>query len=85
MKRIFVSSVLPRVQSLLQKRRFEVNNILRRLCEDYGFHFVENDNMTLRDHICHDGTHLNVDGTIQLARNYLFALNNVKFRRNASV
>ena len=72
---IFISSVLPRQLVYLQKRRKELNGILRNLCIVHNFVFIDNENIILREHILKDGVHLNDSGTILLARNFLNNLN----------
>ena len=59
-----------------QGNRHRLNIVLRELCGENEFQFVENDDIVLRPHGHHDGVHLNEDGTEALHRNLLFALNN---------
>ena len=47
----------------------------RTLCKENNFIFIENDNIILRDHGHHDGTHLNYEGSDILRDNLLDALN----------
>ena len=75
---VLISSVLPRSDALFQGNRHRLNIILRELCEENGFMFVENGDIVLRAHGHHDGVHLNKDGSELLHRNLLFALNNTR-------
>ena len=74
-KEIWISSVLPRSSAVYQGRRSQLNKILKDLCYLYDFKFIENENIVIRNHILKDGVHLNNEGTIQLARNFLRCLN----------
>ena len=51
-----------------------MNNILQQLCRTHGFVFVDNGNITV-DHLQRDGIHLTEEGSVILANNYLFYLN----------
>ena len=75
MSKVFISSVLARQLAYLQSRRKELNDILRNLCLLHNFTFIENENIILKEHILKDGVHLNNNGTVLLARNFLKHLN----------
>ena len=59
----------------MERRRTELNRLLKEMCYDLGFIFIDNDNIML-EHL-YDGVHLNHDGSDILAINFLHALNNV--------
>ena len=73
---VLISSIMPRLDALFQENRHRLNNNLRKLCEENGFMFVENDDIILSAHGHHDGVHLNEEGSDLLHRNLLFAFNN---------
>ena len=72
---IYISSVLPRSSFYLQLKRKELNTILRDLCEENDFIFIDNKNIILSEHISNDGVHLNNVGSDLLANNFLHHLN----------
>ena len=73
---VCISSILPRGYSIFQRNRRFLNNILRELCVEHGFTFIENDNIFYSDHIdIKDSVHLNSAGTEILTRNLLEVLN----------
>ena len=74
-KRVYVSSILPRQSFFYQIQRKKVNDVLRRRCRACGFIFIENDNIIMKDHVTSDGVHLNVSGSRLLCRNILQCLN----------
>ena len=72
---VFISSLLPRESFFYQLRWKEINDILREECRINGFVFIENRNIILSEHICHDGVHLNAIGSSLLCKNILCYLN----------
>ena len=76
-KNILVSSVMPRNIPYMQFRRRQLNNLLRDLCTENNFTFIDNDNIVLSEHISGDGVHLNRDGTNMLSENFLDYLNRI--------
>ena len=72
---IFISSVTLRKQMYVQRRCQELNDFLRELCKLHGFIYLDNSNIKL-EHLF-DGTHLNHEGSVILANNYLYYLNSV--------
>ena len=70
-KRVVVSSVLPREDFYFQLHRLELNNLLRDLCVINNFEFLENSMLALSHHVHSDGVHLNTVGSDILASNYL--------------
>ena len=78
-EQVCISSVLPRKDLKFQVSRHELNEMLRSSCEVNGFHFMENDNIVLRDHIQRgDGVHLNDEGNYLLEVNILDAFSNME-------
>ena len=72
---VYISSILPRSEPKFQVNRHRVNNILRERCKEYGFIFIENDDIILSKHVLSDGVHLNDSGSLLLHHNLLAALN----------
>ena len=58
----------------LQKRCYELNDILERRCKGRNFVFIKNNNISL-SHLKNDGVHLGKFGTELMANNYLDVLN----------
>ena len=81
-KTIYISSVLTRKPKFMQERCVELNNFLRELCKIHGFIFMENGNITT-EHLQYDGVHLSNEGSIILANNYLFYLNDDNYCRDS--
>ena len=73
--KVIISSVLPRADSHFQGNRHKLNKVLRDLCAEHNFIFLENSNIILREHICYDGVHLNDSGSELFHRNILSILN----------
>ena len=61
----------------IEEKRLEINRILRRLCENQGYTYIDNDNIDLNDVVNtrFDHVHLLDSGTIKLANNVLNVLN----------
>ena len=74
---VLVSSIIMRNKhDYMEKRRRELNIILRDMCYDLGFIFVDNENIG-HEHLFNDGVHLNRDGSAVLSSNILHSLNNI--------
>ena len=71
---IYISSVLPRKVSYMQRRGNELNDILKSLCYLHNFTFIDNYNIT-HEHLLQDGVHLSNFGSDILANNFLDLLN----------
>ena len=67
---IYIGGVVTRKG--LQKRIFELNDILKEKCRLRGFNFIDNENIFIA-HL-YDGVHLNAHGSNILKNNYLSAL-----------
>ena len=72
--KVFISSLVYNKNFNKQKLINEVNGILKEKCQTYGFTFINNDNIK-KEHLWKDGTHLNENGKIILANNYIRNLN----------
>ena len=70
---IFVGGITVRNRQFVYEQLQNLNNILKSLCEQNNFVFIDNSAITTR-HLYFDGVHLNNDGTRILADNYLQAL-----------
>ena len=51
-----------------------VNNIQKRVCKLNGLEFIDNSNICA-ENLFEDGLHLNDDGKVILANNFLYVLN----------
>ena len=60
----------------MEKRRTELNALLKDMCYDLGYIYIDNNNIE-HEHLFNDGVHLNQEGSYILAKNILHALNNV--------
>ena len=74
-KKIYICSVLPRRYTRYQVRRSTLNDILRELCKIFGFIFIENENISLQEHIHSDDVHLTKRGSSILCENIVQQLN----------
>ena len=59
----------------METRRREINNLLKDLCHENGYFFIDND-LIKRDNL-YDGVHLNEEGSVILANNILHALDSL--------
>ena len=73
-KNIFIAEVPVRLKSYIQERCHSLNALLKELCEQHDFTFLDNSNITTA-HLYQDGVHLNNEGSDILANNYLSYLN----------
>ena len=76
-KNIFISSVLTREINYMDRRRGELNNLLKEKCMIYTYGYIDNDNIG-HEHL-YDKVHLNKDGAVILSDNFLHILNNLEF------
>ena len=74
-KNVYISSVMPRSNSDFQGNRHRLNLMLKDLCIENNFIFIDNSNIVLRPHGHFDGVHLNGEGSDMLRDNLLNALN----------
>ena len=73
---IFIGSVITRKQGYVDRRRRELNTVLKGMCYEFGFVYVDNDNIEHK-HLSNDGVHLSNEGSDILELNYLHTLNNI--------
>ena len=74
-RNVFISSIMPRENSTFQGNRHRLNKILRGMCVENSFNFIDNHNIVLSTHGHHDGIHLNYEGSDLLRENLLHVLN----------
>ena len=72
---VFISSIMPRENSAFQGNRHCLNKVLRDMCIENGFYFINNNNIVLSTHGHRDGIHLNYEGSDLLCDNLLNVLN----------
>ena len=65
-KEVYISSIMPRSHSDFQGNRHRLNVLLKELCWENNFTFIDNDNIVLRPHVHYDGVHLNEEGSLIL-------------------
>ena len=75
-KNIVISSIVTRRGVNLDRKRKEVNMLLKDMCVKEGFYYLDNDNVTF-DKLYKDGVHLVENGSIVLANNILNFLNSL--------
>ena len=75
-EQIFIGSVIIRKLGYMERRRHELNTLLKGMCFDLGYVYVDNDNIEQK-HLSTDGVHLSFEGSDILALNYLHSLNNL--------
>ena len=67
---VMVSSLTSRADKL-NAMGSEVNSILKKECERYDIFFIDNTNISINEHLNGSGLHLNYNGTVTLANNFL--------------
>ena len=72
---VCISSIMPRSHSVFQGNRHRLNNILKDMCRERNFTFIDHSNIILSTHGHHDGVHLNSEGSDLLRDNLLNVLN----------
>ena len=76
-EQILISGIIARNKhEYMEKRRNDLNELLKDMCFDLGFIYIDNDNIQ-HEHLYTDGVHLNHDGSYILSNNLLHSLNNV--------
>mgnify|MGYP001792295977 CR=1 FL=1 len=73
-KKIAVSSILPRKDQECQKRINETNTYLKDMCGFYDFSFIDNNNIT-EHYLHHDELHLNKVGSFLLGQSFVKSFN----------
>ena len=72
--RVAISAVLPRLE-FHRDITWELNLLLRGLCEVNNFTFIDQSSIVADQHLLKDGVHLNAIGTSLFAGNILTCLN----------
>ena len=67
-RHIGVSAVTPRVGLAYEIQ--DLNFRLKNMCAIQGLNFIEHPNILFRNHVCHDGVHLNYEGVNILTNNF---------------
>ena len=71
---VMISGIIPR-RDHLNRKGIEVNNLLKTLCTNKNMFFIDNALNIYNDlHLNGSGVHLNENGTIRLANNFLGAI-----------
>ena len=71
--RVFVSGLVIRTDQF-NKKREEVNEILKKKCYEKELNYIDNDNITSKM-LTSKGIHLNENGTVRLVNNFCFHAN----------
>ena len=71
---VFISSLICRAQKRLNDKVIAANNILKRVCKLNELGFIDNSNICA-ENLFEDGLHLNDDGKVILANNFIYVLN----------
>ena len=72
---IFISAMICRRGKFLNGKVKRVNFLLKHICEENGYFFIDNSNIEIRD-LWKDGIHLLESGKTKLAENFTYFLNN---------
>lgn len=72
--KVLISGITTRRSISLRRRAVEVNSILKESCEERGFTFIDNGNISSSD-LWDDGLHLAESGKAILANNFIFHVN----------
>ena len=72
---IIISSIVSRGDHLNDKAG-ETNNILKSLCYEKNFDFIDNSNIWPNKHLCKDNLHLNLQGTQTITKIFCKCINN---------
>ena len=70
---VFILLLICRAQKRLNDKVIAVNNILKRVCKLNGLGFIDNSNVCA-EKLFEDGLHLNYDGKVILASNFIYVL-----------
>ena len=72
---IFISAMICRKGKSLNGKVKRVNFLLKQICEENGYFFIDNSNIKIRD-LWKDGIHLIESGKTKLAENFINFLDN---------
>ena len=67
---VMVSGLTARSDDMSEKIS-QVNQTLLKECENYNLHFINNGNIEAEKHLNGSGLHLNFQGTLLLAKNFI--------------
>lgn len=71
---VIISGLICRKGQYCNSRVDKVNELLRKLCREKSFYYIDNSRIT-QDHLYKDGLHLLESGKVILARNFTYYLN----------
>ena len=72
---ILISAMICNRGNFLNGKVKRVNVLLKQICEEYGYFFIDNSNIEIRD-LWKDCIHLLESGKAKLAENLIYFLNN---------
>ena len=72
---VFISAMICRRSKFLNGKVKPVNFLLKQICEENGYFFIDNSNIEIRD-LWKDGIHLLESGKTKAAENFMYFLNN---------
>ena len=72
---VFILAMICRRGKFLNGKVNRVNFLLKQICEENGYFFIDNSNIEIRD-LWKDGIHLIESGKTKLAENFIYFLNN---------
>ena len=72
---IFISAMICRRGKFLNGKTKRLHFLLKQICEEYGYFFIDNSNIEIRD-LWKDCIHLLESGKAKLAENPIYFLNN---------
>ena len=72
---VFLSAMICRRSKFLNGKVKPVNFLLKQICEENGYFFIDNSNIEIRD-LWKDGIHLLESGKTKAAENFMYFLNN---------
>ena len=72
--KIIISGIIPRADPYIDSRRKSVNILLKNMCQENGFIFLDNSNIAYNQ-LWRDGIHLAESGTITFANNMINMIN----------
>ena len=72
---VFISAIICRRGNFLNGKLKRLNLLLKQICEENGYFFVDNSNIEIRD-LWKDGIHLLESDKTKLAENFIYFLSN---------
>ena len=72
---VFIPAMICRTGKFLNGEVKRVNFLLKKICEEKGYFFINNSNIEIGD-LWKDGIHLLESGNTKLAENFIYFLNN---------